>query len=102
MQTSINSYSTEQAVISHGKSASDGFETQNPNPTEADFSWLRHILTDNSTSVMNVRRQLGKYAVCKNLPKYKKYQHSTFYGATDFRKGKIQDSNKLTCCEFSC
>jgi len=26
-------------------SASDGFETQNPNLTEADFSWLCHIPT---------------------------------------------------------
>ena len=29
----------------HGKFESDGFETQNQNPIEADFSWLHHILT---------------------------------------------------------
>jgi len=42
-QTSINNYSTEQAVIAwqiHTRIRR--FRTQNLNPMEADFSWLRH------------------------------------------------------------
>jgi len=27
------------------ESECDGFEIQNPNPTDSDFSWLRHMCT---------------------------------------------------------